>query len=139
MPFVEQVAVLTIAGILAVLVIESEVIDLDGYVIGWLVYGVSALVVCWLGWRISAGWRWRPLRTMVRMLLAVLLFTPVNIGTGVNWFAPAYLVGGYEAVLGNIDLAVDAMLNLSVGLAAGIGVLMLDAIVRKLLHLNEAN
>jgi len=109
---------------------------LDGYLTAWLCYLLAALGLCWVAWRISSQWTWHTLKKLMRMLLVVVLFTPVNISDSGTWFVPAYLVGGYEWILGNLEQAQPALLNLGIALAVGVGILLLDVVIKKLLHLN---
>ncbi|MCP5161824.1 MAG: hypothetical protein H7A00_09180 [Hahellaceae bacterium] len=111
---------------------------LDGYLTAWLAYLVAALILCFVGWKISARWSWRRVKMFLRMLMIVVLFTPINISSNGAWFAPAYLVGGYEWLLGNTELSTQAFFNLTVALAVGISLLLLNAVVKKLTHLNES-
>lgn len=58
------------------------------YLLAWTVYGVAALAALAVGFRIT-GWMWRALREPLRVVMAVLLFTPTLVDPLRDLHAPA--------------------------------------------------
>ncbi len=83
--------------------------------------------------------RLRRTRRSLRALVAVLLLTPINIATGGStWLAPAYLVGGYDWVLGHTDKALQAGIYIATAYLLMIVVVMLESVMRRLLGMEKA-
>ncbi|MBF8781202.1 MFS transporter [Pseudomonas fulva] len=61
------------------------------YLLAWGLYAVAALGCLLVGFRITC-WMWRWLREPLRVILAVLLFTPTIIDPVKHSFAPAIAV-----------------------------------------------
>ena len=57
------------------------------------------------------------------------------MGTSSHWFAPAWLVGSYEWLLGNIDVAVRSGLFLLGAFLVIVMLLALEVVIRRLLHM----
>ena len=103
------------------------------YAIGWLLYLVGALGLTIVVWRMTRNITLRRTRRSFRALVAVILFTPINIGSASTWLAPAYLIGAYDWVLGEVERAQLAALLLLVAYALVILVIMLESVMRRLL------
>ncbi|WP_122314723.1 MFS transporter [Pseudomonas cichorii] len=63
----------------------------NDYLIGWGLYAFAALG-CLLVWFLMTGWMWRYLKEPLRVLVAVLLFTPTIVDPAKELFAPAVAV-----------------------------------------------
>ena len=105
------------------------------YIYAWLVYLLAALGIVWVCWRITRKLKLRRTRRSLRALIAVILFTPINIGQHSVWLAPAYLVGAYDWVLGDYQRAQIAGLYLCAGFALFILLILLESVLRRLLHM----
>lgn len=77
----------------------------------------------------------RRTRRSLRAFIAVILFTPINISHSGIWLAPAYLVGAYDWVLGEVERA--QMAGLFIAAAYGVVILMvlLESVLRRLFNL----
>ena len=60
----------------------------NDYQLAWGFYAVSALG-CLLAWFYSTGWMWRYLREPLRVIAAVILFTPTVVDPARDFYAPA--------------------------------------------------
>lgn len=99
------------------------------YLIAWAVYGVAALgcLVVAIAW---TGWMWRWLREVIRLLVAVVLFTPTIVDQGKDVMAPAVAITAMDLVLkvgGNVW---RAALDLSTYGAVALGVYVVFALIR---------
>lgn len=110
--------------------------ELSGYVIAWLVYLLSALGLVIVFWRMTKNITWRRIRRGLRAMAAAVLFTPINIVDEGLWLAPAYLVGLYDFILGNIEKALQAGVYMLYAFVLVVAVILLEAVLRRLLHLN---
>lgn len=110
----------------------------QSYLMAWGIYLLSATGLIIVFWRMTRSIPSKDIAKVLRMVVIVLLLTPVDIGLDAKWFAPAYLVGGYEWVIGNSHLAIKAGIHLLGALTLLTALLTLEYIVRKLLHLQEA-
>lgn len=61
------------------------------YLLAWAVYAVAALAALLVGLRITS-WMWRALREPLRVVMAVLLFTPTLVDPGRELYAPAIAI-----------------------------------------------
>jgi hypothetical protein len=61
------------------------------YSLAWTLYGIAALG-CLLFWFRVTRWMWRWLREPLRLLAAVLLFTPTIVDPAKELFAPAVAI-----------------------------------------------
>lgn len=90
-------------------------IDADAqlaYGIFWAMYAVAFVIFFYM---LSKLFRFIPLygvRTLLQAALVVLLLTPVESAEVANWWIPAWLYGGYEAILGDAGEAARAVFNL---------------------------
>lgn len=65
------------------------------YLLAWAVYLVAALAALLVGMRITA-WMWRALREPLRVLMAVLLFTPTLVDPLRDLYAPAIAISALD-------------------------------------------
>lgn len=61
----------------------------EEYKLAWIIYGVASLVVVMCFWGLTRWIPLRPLRLLLRGLVAVILFTPVDIPPVDSEWAPA--------------------------------------------------
>ncbi len=61
------------------------------YQLAWGIYAVSALG-CLFAWFYFTGWMWRYVREPLRILVAVLLFTPTVVDPARDFYAPAIAI-----------------------------------------------
>ena len=109
------------------------------YLAAWAVYLISALVMIAVFWRMTRNLKLRRTRRSLRVLVAVLLLTPINIATDASiWLAPAYLVGAYDWVLGHTDKALQAGVYIAAAYALMIVVVRLESVMRRLLGMEKA-
>ena len=81
----------------------------------------------------------RRTRRSLRSLVAVILFTPINITADGLWLAPAYLVGSYDWILGKTEKALEAGLYISVAYILMIFIIMLESVMRRLFGMERAH
>ena len=65
------------------------------YLLAWSAYAVAALGCLLVGWRVT-GWLWRWLREPLRVLIAVLLFTPTLVEPSRDLYAPAIAIAALD-------------------------------------------
>ncbi|MNZ64694.1 hypothetical protein D3C78_828680 [compost metagenome] len=78
------------------------------YLLAWAVYAVAALACLLVGFRIT-GWMWRGLREPLRVVMAVLLFTPTLVDPVRDLHAPAIAITALDLLFktgGNLWRAV---------------------------------
>lgn len=63
----------------------------NDYLIAWGIYAFAALGCLWVAFKLT-GWMWRWLREPLRVLVAVLLFSPTIIDPVKEKFAPAVAI-----------------------------------------------
>ena len=63
----------------------------NDYQLAWGIYAVSALG-CLLAWFYFTGWMWRYLREPLRVLVAIILFTPTVVDPANDFYAPAIAI-----------------------------------------------
>ncbi|MGY4532717.1 hypothetical protein ACVW0Y_001846 [Pseudomonas sp. TE3786] len=61
------------------------------YVLVWGLYAIAALGCLLVSFRLT-GWMWRYLREPLRLVVAVLLFTPTIVDPGKDLYAPAVAI-----------------------------------------------
>lgn len=83
------------------------------YLLAWLVYLFSATGFCLVFFRLTRNMPLAFFRRLIQWSLVVLLYTPVYTSVSENWMVPAFLVGLYEYLLGNLDIAQKAGLPYS--------------------------
>lgn len=99
------------------------------YLIFWAIYAVGFLLFFFLMARLLRVIPVYGLRTLILAALAVLLLTPVESSEAANWWIPAWLHGGYEAVLGAAEEATRAFSNM-VLVGAGMLIIWILDLVR---------
>src|SRR5690606_33311068 len=104
------------------------------YEIAWGLYLLSALGFFALMWPVFQRVPWRAVRRFLKALLAVLLFTPSASVPSDSFLAPATLVFAYEALAGDMELAIQAGVLLGLALVALLGILLLETLFRRLLQ-----
>ena len=104
----------------------------------WCVYLIAVAGLTCVFWRITRNLGLRRTRRSLRALVAVVFFTPINIGLDGQWLAPAYLVGVYDWVLGHSEKAVEAGFYISAAYVLMIVVIMLESVMRRLLGMERA-
>lgn len=67
----------------------------NDYLLAWGLYALAALGCLLVGFRLT-GWMWRWLREPLRVIIAVLLFTPTIIDPVKESFAPAIAVSALD-------------------------------------------
>jgi predicted membrane protein len=65
------------------------------YLLAWAIYAVAALGCLLVGFRIT-GWMWRGLREPLRVVMAVLLFTPTLVDPVRDLHAPALAISALD-------------------------------------------
>lgn len=65
------------------------------YLLAWTIYAVAALGCLLVGFRIT-GWMWRGLREPLRVVMAVLLFTPTLVDPVRDLHAPALAISALD-------------------------------------------
>lgn len=101
------------------------------YATAWLIYAACFVIAYFAFTRLTRGLRPVLLRQILKGVLIVLFLTPAQVDEGKNWYAPAWLEGGYETILGDVAAASDALFNLSVAAALMAVVLIIDAFWRR--------
>ena len=112
--------------------------DLPAYVTAWIMYLLSATGVLLVVWRFTRHWRIRRTRRVVRVLAVCVLLTPINIVEGDMWLAPAYLVAGYDWILGNAERSWMAAMMLTGAFSVLLLLSMVEDVLRRLLHMEPA-
>ncbi len=89
-------------------------------VIQWLVYAASALACFW-AWEKMFFWVvQKDMKAIVRILGAVLLFTPAPLTMESSDYAPAFIVILFRTFLENNAPILDAVIYMLAGLFAGL-------------------
>ena len=63
----------------------------NDYQLAWGIYAISALG-CLLVWFYFTSWMWRYLREPLRVIAAVMLFTPTVVDPARDFYAPAIAI-----------------------------------------------
>ena len=86
----------------------------------WLVYAVAALACFW-AWEKMFFWiNQKDFKAVVRILGAVLLFTPAPLGGEEGGYAPAFIVILFRTFLENNTSTLDAVIFMLSGLFIGL-------------------
>jgi hypothetical protein len=107
------------------------------YAIAWLLYLTGAVGITLVSWRMTRNIKLRRTRRSLRALIAVILFTPINIGHSGVWLAPAYLVGAYDWVLGEVDSAQLAGMFISAAYGLVVLMILLESVLRRLFNMEH--
>tara|TARA_R110001592_G_scaffold1470_2_gene8812 strand:+ start:5744 stop:6094 length:351 start_codon:yes stop_codon:yes gene_type:complete len=105
------------------------------YVIAWLLYLIGAVGITVVCWRMTRNIKLRRTRRGLRALIAVILYTPINIGKAGVWLAPAYLVGAYDWILGEVDRAQLAAMFIAAAYGLVILMILLESVLRRLFNM----
>lgn len=70
----------------------------EEYTLAWGIYGLASLLVVFCFWGLTRWVPLRPLRLLLRGLVAVIMFTPVDIPPLDNEWAPALAATFFGAV-----------------------------------------
>ncbi|WP_019530202.1 hypothetical protein [Dasania marina] len=73
------------------------------YLLAWGCYVAATLLLLLMLWRVTAGIKLLDLRFILLILAAALLFTPVPIAAGSNYWAPAFMAALIDTVTMGID------------------------------------
>lgn len=103
----------------------------SAYATAWAAYVAFFIIAYFAFTRLARGLRPVLLRQILKGFLIVLFLTPVEVNESKNWYAPAWLEGGYETVLGDTAAAGNALFNLSVAAAIMAVLLVLDFLWRR--------
>ncbi|MBH3429641.1 MFS transporter [Pseudomonas alkylphenolica] len=81
----------------------------NDYLLAWGLYALAALGCLAVGFRLTS-WMWRWLREPLRVVMAILLFTPTIVDPAKDLFAPAIAVGALDLLfkVGNNELRAAA-------------------------------
>mgnify|MGYP000069983202 FL=1 len=112
---------------------------MSSYLMAWGTYLLSAIGLVFVFWRMTKNLKLRRTRRSLRSLVAVILFTPINITPGSLWLAPAYLVGSYDWVLGKTEKALEAGIYISVAYILMMFIIMLESVMRRLFGMARAH
>lgn len=83
------------------------------YWLFWAAYAVGLVLFLWTMQRLLRFLPLYGLRTFLLAALAAVLVAPVESVDVAGWWAPAWLYGGYELILGDSVAAGAAILNLA--------------------------
>jgi ABC-type iron transport system FetAB permease component len=106
------------------------------YIYAWVVYLLSAIGIVAVMWRLTRNLAMRRTRRTLRALIVVIAFTPINIAQQGIWLAPAYLVGAYDFVLGDVVRAQQAGLYLAAAFILLIILTLLESVLRRLFNMD---
>ena len=84
----------------------------NDYTLAWGAYAVAGLG-CLLVWCLVTDWMWRWLREPLRLVVAVLLFTPTVVDPGKGDLAPAIAIAAMDLLLDVGDNFLRAIADLS--------------------------
>lgn len=110
-------------------------IEMESYVLAWLIYLLSSIGAMIIFWRMTRGLRMRRTRRVLRIFVAVVLLTPMNIVANGFWLAPAFLVAAYALAQAHFETAQQAMTVMSGAVVFMILVVLLESVGRRLLGL----
>lgn len=99
------------------------------YLFAWGAYAIAALG-CLLVWCRMTRWMWRWMREPLRLLVAVLLFSPTMIDPARELFAPAIAITALDIAFKVGNNAWRAVADLSLYLVIAFAVYLLFVLVR---------
>ena len=103
------------------------------YSLAWAVYGLAALG-CLLVWFRATRWMWRWLREPLRLIAAVLLFTPTIVDPVEELFAPAVAITAMDLAFKVGNNAWRAVADLALFGLIAFGLYLLLVVVRWLVE-----
>ncbi|AZT84078.1 hypothetical protein EHN06_11325 [Marinobacter sp. NP-4(2019)] len=98
------------------------------YGIFWALYAVSFVIFFYMMSRLFRVLPIYGLRTLLQAALVVLLLTPVESADVGGWWVPAWLYGGYELILGDVEASGRAIMNLGIASLVMLLVWLLDLV-----------
>lgn len=101
----------------------------NDYQLAWSAYLIAAFG-CLLVWLKLTSWMWRYLREPLRVLVAVLLFTPTIVDPGQELFAPALAITAMDLLLDVGNNAWRAVADLSMFALIAFASYLLFVVVR---------
>lgn len=104
----------------------------NDYQLAWAIYAASALG-CLLVWFYFTGWMWRYLREPLRVLAAVLLFTPTLVDPARDLYTPAIAMTAMDLLFNVSNEAWRSVADLVVYGAMAFGLYLLFVLLRWLL------
>ncbi|HWV10069.1 MULTISPECIES: MFS transporter [unclassified Pseudomonas] len=99
------------------------------YLLAWSAYAVAALG-CLLVWFRMTGWMWRYLREPLRVLVAVLLFSPTIIDPVKELFAPSIAIAALDMLFSVGNNALRAVADLALFGVIAFGLYLVFVAVR---------
>lgn len=109
--------------------LPSTIMTEDDYTLAWAAYAVAALG-CLLVWCLMTDWMWRWLREPLRLVVAVLLFTPTVVDPGKGDLAPAIAIVAMDLLLDVGDNALRAIADLSSYMLVAFGAYLVFVAIR---------
>jgi hypothetical protein len=101
----------------------------NDYLLAWSAYAVAGLG-CLLVWCLMTDWMWRWLREPLRLVVAVLLFTPTVVDPGKDFMAPAIAIAAMDLLLKVGDNAWRALADLSSYMLVAFAVYLVLVVIR---------
>ncbi|MDE1168885.1 MAG: MFS transporter [Pseudomonas sp.] len=101
----------------------------NDYFLAWGIYAIAA-IGCLLVWMRMTRWMWRWLRQPLRLLMAVLLFTPTIVDPVKEKFAPAVAITALDVLFKNLSNGWRAMSDLAMYGMIALGLYVLYALIR---------
>lgn len=71
---------------------------MENYIWGLVAYVLGVLLITPLLWRITRSLPWHPAKAFIRILVLVILLTPMIVDRQQNFLAPAWVVGVFELI-----------------------------------------
>lgn len=71
---------------------------MENYIWGLVAYVLGVLLITPLLWRITRSLPWHPVKAFIRILVLVILLTPMIVDRQQNFLAPAWVVGVFELI-----------------------------------------
>jgi hypothetical protein len=91
-----------------------------GYVWGWVICLAATAGVIACGFRMTRAWRPAFVRDLVRGIAIATFLVPVTAGSSEGFWAPAYIVVGFEALLQVDGDPIPALSALTLGWGAAL-------------------
>lgn len=104
------------------------------YGIFWAIYAVGFVIFFFMMTRLFRLIPVYGVRTLLMVVLAVILLTPVESREAIGWWIPAWLHGGYESILGDMHEASRAFFNMGLAAVALLLVWVLDLVRYRLVR-----
>lgn len=95
------------------------------HLLGWSIYLLSALIICFVLWRLTRRWV-HELRYLLLALVAVVLFMPAPV-SGHDVLAPALMFLLLGAVTGGVEIIAPVLVRLSLGGVLAILVVLISS------------